>query len=118
LREDEHAGCGEAGADPEALRGDEHAGCGEAGAEALPKDGKEGRGMRGFNRNKFIRLGKEGRGMQSFNRNKFIRLPPNTTTIVKTIIVNSLVHMFGLRPAALVAVATYRQHCGWLLPCF
>jgi hypothetical protein len=34
---------GEAGAEPKALRDDEHAGCGEAGSDALHKDGKEGR---------------------------------------------------------------------------
>ena len=35
---------GEAGTDPEASRDDEHAGCGEAGAEALHIDGRVGRG--------------------------------------------------------------------------
>ena len=56
--------------------------------------------------------------MQSFNRNEFTLLPPSITTIVKTIIVYCLVHIFGVRAAVVVVVAMFRQHSGWLLQCF
>ena len=36
---------------------------------------------------------------------------PNTTTTDKTIIINGLVHILGLRAAVVVAVTTFRQHC-------